>query len=55
MNNTQGKVVAEIGQKSIKVSSEILLDLGVAIRSIKLKEFESMVEEKLANGEELRL
>ena len=49
----EGKVVA--GQEDIKVSSEILLDIGLAIRSTKLTEFESVVEKKMADGEELRL
>jgi hypothetical protein len=51
----EGKIIPKTDQQDIKISSEILLDLGVANRSTKLKEFESMVEERLSNGEELRI
>ena len=51
----EGRVVSDIGQEDIKVSSEILLDIGVAIRSTTLTKFESLVEKKMTDGEELRL
>jgi Trypsin-like peptidase domain len=41
----EGKIVPETDQTGIQVSSEIILDFGVAIRSTQINEFESMVED----------
>jgi hypothetical protein len=40
----EGKVVTEMNSQDIRVKWDVILDLGVAIRSTKLNDFESVME-----------
>ena len=40
----EGKVVTEMNSQDIRIKWDVILDLGIAIRSTKLKDFESVME-----------